>query len=141
MEEFKSDLPELARLKLRGLTGDYAKTNAPRAASGRGRMLIDDCAMILNQRLQERSDPRSRGKKLCIIAARSRHYREQTLATLWRSWPKLREMDVRKVSLHDIENWTHRFATEYSTTRYKNTLNSLRAISQININRERGGLN
>jgi hypothetical protein len=31
MEEFKTGLPEIARFKLRGLTGDCAKTNAPRA--------------------------------------------------------------------------------------------------------------
>lgn len=96
-------------------------------------MTVEDCATVFLQRLRDGYGLRGRGNQLRRVTDATRHYREQTLEALWRSWPELPEKDARKVSERDIEQWARRFAANYSPTPYNNTPDTLRALFRVAI--------
>jgi integrase len=129
----KTDLLEVAKVKLREIAGDITKASNARHAEERGDMTMEDCATIFTTRLDAGFGLRGRGKNMRRIRGSSIHYRKQTLEALWRSWPELKEMNARKVPQRKIEDWSEKFATAYSATRYNNTLDTLRALFQVAI--------
>ena len=132
-KSLKTDLLEVAKVKLREFAGEADKITKAQIASDRGRMTMADCAAIFEQRLQDGYGLQGRGRQMRRITDSSRHYREQTLAALWRSWPELGAKDVRKLSEREVEEWARKFAAEYSATRYNNTLDTLRALFRVAI--------
>jgi integrase len=135
-ESWKSlgtDVLEVAKIKLRDVAGDVEKVVKASAAHERGRMTVGDCAVIFKARLKDGFGLRGRGNTLRRISDSSIHYREQTLAALFGTWPDLEATDVRKVSTQDVEQWARKFSKAYSATRYNNTLDTLRALLELAI--------
>ena len=130
-KSLKTDILEVAKVKLHDLAGDVENVAKANAAHERGRMTVGDCAVIFGDRLKEGFGLRGRGKTLRRISASSVHYREQTLTALFATWPNLESTDVRKVSHQDAEQWARRFSKDYSPSRYNNTLDTLRALLDI----------
>ena len=61
------------------------------------------------------------------LKPRSKDYREMMVAFIGRSWPALLEMDVRKVSDRDCENWLMRYQQQYAPSVVNNSIGTLRA--------------
>lgn len=118
-------------MKLREVAGDVARISNATVARDRGRMTVGDCEVIFRGRLSDGFGLRGRGNMMRRISASSVTYREQTLEALFRSWPALKELDVRKLSLRAVEDWARGFSRAYSPTRYNNTLDTLRALIRI----------
>jgi integrase len=129
----KTDILEVAKVKLREIAGDIEKAAHATHAEERGSMTMEDCAIIFTNRLESGFGLRGRGENLRRIRKGTIHYRKQTLLALWRSWPGLAAMNARKVPQREVENWAERFAVDYSPSRYNNTLDTLRALFQIAI--------
>ena len=132
-KSLKTDLLEVAKVKLREMAGGVEKATKARAAQERGRMTMGDCAEIFLKRLRDGYGLRGRGNRLRTVTLGTQHYREQTLVALWRSWPELQAMDVRRVAEREIEAWAVKFSSAYSATRYNNTLDTLRALIRVAI--------
>jgi integrase len=130
-KSLKTDLLEVAKVKLREISGLIQKAAHATQAEERGRMTVDDCALIFSKRIDDGFGLRGRSKVLRRITDGTKHYRKQTLVALWRSWPDLAKQNVRKISERDVTQWAERFAANYSATRYNNTLDTLRAIFRI----------
>lgn len=130
-KSLKTDLLEVAKAKLKEFSGQIEKTVRAAAANDRGRMTMADCAIVFRAKLQSGFGLRGRGNMLRRITPNSIHYREQTILALFRSWPELEKLDVRKVGQGEIEAWSRRFSSAYSATRYNNTLDTLRALLRI----------
>lgn len=130
-KSLKTDLLEVAKAKLRDYAGAVEKVAKAETAHERGRMTVGDCAVVFEQRLADGYGLGGRGKQLRRISENTKLYRRQTLKALWKTWPGLAEMDVRKVPERDVEAWARRFAAEYSGTRFNNSLDSLRALFRI----------
>ncbi|MBA3832035.1 MAG: site-specific integrase [Chthoniobacterales bacterium] len=62
------------------------------------------------------------------LKTRSKDYREMMIDFIKRSWPALMEMDVRKVSDRDCENWLTRYQQQYAPTVVNNSIGTLRAV-------------
>ena len=58
----------------------------------------------------------------------SKHYRQQTIDALVRSWPGIKELDVSKITKAQCESWAGRFSKSCSPTRFNNTLGTLRGV-------------
>jgi len=127
----KTDLLEVAKAKLRELTDKAERMVRASTAQERGRMTVGDCGVALEKRLEQGYGLKGKGTRLRKIAAGTQKYRRETIAALWRSWPELKESDVRKVSARAIEDWAERFGKEYSATRYNATLDTLRMLFRI----------
>jgi integrase len=140
-ERWKSlgtDVLEVAKVKVRGLAGAAEKVSRSKRAHQRGRMTFGDAAVIFEQRLADGYGLHRPGRKVRRIRPRAVKYRLETLAALWKSWPELRSMDVRKMSEADAEAWATKLALNFSPTRYNGTLETLRAL--ILIAQEAGAL-
>jgi hypothetical protein len=115
-KSLKTDLLEVAKVKLREISGLIQKAAHATQAEERGRMTGNDCALIFSKRVDDGFGLRGRSKVLRRITDGTQHYRKQTLAALWRSWPDLARQNVRKISEHDVTQWAERFAASYSAT-------------------------
>jgi integrase len=127
----KTDLLEVAKVKLRELTGTAEKILRATTALDRGRMSVEDCATVLEKRVEQGYGLKGKGRRLNQISPLTQKYRLETIVSLWRTWPELRKLDARKVTTVAIENWAEKFAKEYSATRYNATLDTLRMLFRI----------
>ena len=126
-----TNLLEVAKAKLRNVTGTIEKASRAAAAHERGRMTVGDCAIIFRKQLQDGFGLRGRGKTIRRIRPNSILYREKTIKALFKSWPEFEMNDVRKVTEQDVEKWAERFSANYSATVYNNTLDTMRALFRI----------
>jgi integrase len=67
------------------------------------------------------------------LKPRTRDYWKEVLAALLRSWPRLKETEVRKITQADCKKWATAYAKQASATRYNNTLSVLRHILNVAI--------
>jgi integrase len=67
------------------------------------------------------------------IKPRTRDYWREVLAALLKSWPRLNETEVRKITPADCRKWGTTYAKEASATRYNNTLSVLRHVLNVAI--------
>src|SRR5213075_3443593 len=67
------------------------------------------------------------------IKPATRHYWNQIFIALLKSWPGLAEIEIRRVSKTDCEEWARAFRKVASPTRYNNTLGGLRHVFEVAI--------
>src|SRR5439155_13290021 len=65
------------------------------------------------------------------LKTRTREYYKERLDAMQKSWPSLKETDVRKLTEDHCRQWASRYAKQASPTNYNNTLIVLRAILAI----------
>jgi integrase len=56
------------------------------------------------------------------------HYRQQCVSAIIKSWPELSTLAPKSVTESQCAEWSARFASKYSGTRYNNAVDTLRAI-------------
>ncbi len=132
-KSLKTDLLEVAKVKLREFSSKVEKAAHATHAEERGQMTMEDCAVIFEKRVDDGFGLGGRGKTLRRISEGTKHYRKQTLVALWRSWPGLAAKNIRKIPERDVIEWAEKFASKYSATRYNNTLDTLRALFRVAI--------
>jgi integrase len=65
----------------------------------------------------------------------SKRYRHETIKALLKTWPHLEDLDARKITETQCQEWAARFSKDASPTRYNNTLGTLRKVFEIVVNR------
>ena len=65
------------------------------------------------------------------IKPRTRDYWREVLAALLKSWPGLKETEIRKITQPDCKRWASAYAKTASPTRYNNTLAILRQVLNV----------
>ena len=65
------------------------------------------------------------------IKPRTRDYWKEVLAALLKSWPRLNETEIRKITQNDCKKWATAYAKSASPTRYNNTLAVLRHVLNV----------
>jgi len=65
------------------------------------------------------------------IKKSTKHYLEQIVLMLKRSWPELERTELRKISVEECQEWAGRLARSMSAPRYNATLSMLRSIMEI----------
>jgi integrase len=61
------------------------------------------------------------------------HYWNQIFAALLKSWPEIRDREIRRITTTDCEEWARRFRKSASPTRWNNTLSGLRHVFDVAI--------
>jgi len=100
----KTDVLTVAQLRLSDLLKAERQAVESRASVSRGKMTFGDALGIYGSRLEAKVELKPSAKL----------YRQKCIEALVRSWPGLREMDVRKVSERECMNWAARFGAKYS---------------------------
>ncbi len=121
-KSLKTKVRSVAELKL----SDFLQKERAAAAGGRPEPKKGGCTFgdLLPVYRQELADEVNNKES-------SRHYREQTINALLRSWTKLAATDIKKITPEDCGRWAANFSKKYSATRYNNTLGTLRAVMDI----------
>jgi integrase len=65
------------------------------------------------------------------------HYWNQIFAKLLKSWPEIRDREIRRITATDCEEWARKFRKIVSPTRWNNTLSGLRHVFEVAL---RGGI-
>ena len=68
-----------------------------------------------------------------LLKPSAKHYRAEVMDAIVKSWPGIKDKDVRKISEHDCKAWASAFGAEYSPTRYNAAVGVLRAILALAI--------
>lgn len=63
----------------------------------------------------------------------TRTYRLECIAALFRTWPDLEEMPVKKITEERCREWAKALSEQYSATRFNNTVDTFRLILDIGI--------
>lgn len=103
-----SDL-ELAKRKLVELERNERAVADDRR---RGKMLFGEA---LDEYLQT-------SKHDATLKSRTKAYDEQQVVALLKTWPGLRDIDIRRITQEDCEQWAARFAEVYSPSAYNHTI-------------------
>lgn len=67
------------------------------------------------------------------IKPATRHYWRQIFTALLKSWPGLRERELRRLTKPDCAEWARKFRKVASPTRYNNTIAGLRHVLDVGI--------
>jgi integrase len=88
-----------------------------------GKMTFGDCLALYQQRRQ--ADPN--------FKPRTKEYYEYRAKALLKSWPGLKEQDVRKITKSDCLNWAAKFRTGVSPSSFNHTLVLLRHVFELGV--------
>jgi integrase len=106
---------------------EFLKEHRERRSNGDGevsaKMTFRDAAAIHLRNLDDNLS----------IKPRTRHYWRQRIAALAKSWPRLNETEVRKITKADCKKWATVYAKKASPTNYNNTIALLRHVLAIAI--------
>ena len=69
------------------------------------------------------------------IKPRTRTYYNERVEAMLKSWPDLRQSDVRKLKPDDCQRWAAKYVGESSPTVFNNTIGVLRSILEIGVER------
>jgi integrase len=67
------------------------------------------------------------------IKQRTRDYWSETLIALYKSWPGLRDTQLRNIRQTDLEKWAGDYAKTASATRYNNTVHLIRHVLNVGV--------
>jgi integrase len=106
---------------------EFLKEHRQRVSNGNGevsaKMTFREAAVIHLRNLNDN----------LRIKPRTRHYWQQRLAALMKSWRRLNETEVRKITPTDCKKWATAYAKTASPTNYNNTVALLRHILNVAI--------
>lgn len=108
----------VAKQRLPDTIRDHRAKGESSKAFSNGKMTVNDSATVYLEKV----------KASVALKPRSKDYREMLIGFIRRSWPALFEMDVRKVSERDCEEWLGRYQQQYAPTVINNSIGTLRAI-------------
>jgi integrase len=131
----KTTVLEVAKNRLRDAQKEEKPEQAPKAKRGQ-RMTMADAIKRLEGEIDEGTPLRRRHKQ--HNEESSREYRRETLAALQRSWEQiigaaLPATEARKVTKDHVRKWAREYRAEVSSSRFNNTLGTLRRLFEIAI--------
>jgi integrase len=68
------------------------------------------------------------------LKSASKHYRQMLSNFILKTWPELKQLDIRKINERDCQRWLFQFQREYAPTVVNNSIGTLRAIFEIAVN-------
>jgi integrase len=123
VKSLKTDSIAVAKLRLGDLEKDERQNAEHRAAAATGKMTFGDCLKLHGDRRQ--ADPTFKPK--------TKEYYEYRTKALLKSWPGLKEQDVRKITKSDCLDWAARFRTGVSPSSFNHTIVLLRHAFEVGI--------
>jgi hypothetical protein len=111
----------VAKLRLADLEKDERKKSENQTSVASGKMTFSEVLALYRERL----------KTDVNLKPRSKEYREERISALLKSWPELKDKDVRQISKHDCQDWARRFGLVCSSIAFNNTIGTLRLILEI----------
>ncbi len=119
----KTGVLSVAKLRLGDLEKKERQLAEHQTAAADGRMSFGDALAIYEQRL----------KGDASLKPRTREYHQQRINALLRSWPELKQTELRNITKSDCLNWSPTFSQGRSPTAFNHTVGILRQILEIGV--------
>jgi integrase len=107
---------------------EFLKEHRERRSNGNGevsaKMTFGEAAAIHLRNLDD-------NLRIKRIKPRTRDYWHECLAALQKSWPRLNETEVRRITQTDCKEWARAYGKTVSPTRYNNTVSVLRHVLSV----------
>src|SRR5947199_444340 len=104
---------------------EFLKEHRERVSNGNGevsaKMTFGEAAAIHLRNLDDNLN----------LKPRTRDYWREVLVALVKSWPRLNETEVRKITQADCKKWASAYTKTASPTRYNNTVSVLRHVLNV----------
>lgn len=110
----------VAKQRLPDKVREYRSRHESIKSFANGKMTVGDAAEVYLRKILANVS----------LKPRSKNYYADMLDFINRSWPALKETDVRKVSERDCENWLGGFQQQYAASVVNNAIGTLRAVFQ-----------
>ncbi len=123
VKSLKTDSVAVAKLRLGDLEKDERHNAEHRASVATGKMAFGDCLKLHRERLQ--AEPNFKPK--------TKEYYEYRLKALLKSWPGLKQQDVRKITKSDCLDWAAKFRPGVSPSSFNHTIVLLRHVFEIGV--------
>ncbi len=123
VRSLETDSITVAKLRLADLDKQERQAAEHRDVVFTGKMTFGDCLDLYQQRL--RADPNFKPKTKV-------YYEERTTALL-KSWPGLKEQDVRKITKSECLDWAAKFRTATGASAFNHTISLLRRVFEIGV--------
>ena len=123
LKSLKTSRISVAKLRLADLEKEERQKaeNQTGIAVASGKMTFSDAVALYRERLKADAN----------LKPRSKEYREERIGAILKSWPELKDRDVRQISKHDCQEWARRFSQKGSSIAFNNTIGTLRLILDI----------
>jgi integrase len=119
----KTDRLNVAQLRLGDLMKQERGQLEARVAAVKGRMTFGGALEIYQKQVEANVSLKPNAKL----------YRQKCIEALVRTWPGLKEKDIRKISERECLQWASRFVRDYSPSVFNNTVGTLRHILNVAI--------
>jgi len=123
VKSLQTDSIAVAKLRLADLEKDERQAAEHRAVVAAGKMTFGDCLRLHQQRRQ--ADP--------YFKPRTKEYYAYRAKALLKSWPGLKDQDVRKITKSDCLNWAAKVRTKVSPSSFNHTIVLLRHVFEIGV--------
>jgi len=121
----KTDAFSVAQPKAKDELAEIYKPKKAESSLASGLATFGDAAHVYEERLK--ASPK--------IKASTLDYRKKTVEALYRWWPALKETKLKLITDRACLDWAKRFRAHYHATRYNNTVDTLRHILEIGVER------
>jgi integrase len=123
LKSLKTNRISVAKLRLADLEKEERQKaeNQAAVAVTSGKMKFTDVLALYRERL----------KADVNLKPRTKEYREERVGAILKSWPELKDKDVRQISKRDCQEWARRFSQKGSSIAFNNTIGTLRLILDI----------
>ena len=120
-----TDVFSVAQPKARDELAEIYRPRKAESALTSGIATFGDAAHVYEERLK--ANPK--------IKASTLEYRQKTIEALYRWWPGLKGTKLKLVTDRACLDWAKKFRAHYHATRYNNTVDTLRHILEIGVER------
>ena len=117
----KTQVLTVAKLRLTDVERAERQAAERQSSATQGKMTFAEAARILQTRIDGDAS----------LKPKSRGYYQQRITALFKSWPELKQRDVRTVTQTECLNWAARFAKETCSSAFNNTIGILRRAFDI----------
>jgi len=121
VKSLDTDVRSIANLRLADLEKSLRQMVLRQDELTRGRMTFGEALAMFEQR--KNAD--------ATLAPNTKRYYRDLIKALLKSWPGLKEMDIRKVTKHDCILWAGKFAVSVSATAYNNAVGIMKSACDI----------
>jgi integrase len=120
-KSLKTEIISVAKLRLADVEKNERESAASRTAGNNGRMTFGDCAAFYKSQTETSS----------LLKPTAKQYRNESLASILKTWPEIENRDVRQITPADCETWSAKLSGLYSPSRYNGIIGVCRAVLEI----------
>lgn len=122
-KSLKTDSISIAKLRLADLEKCEREAAERQKEASKGKMTFGEAMNVYWEQTKANH----------LLKPASKKYRGELLKAIVKSWPKVEQFSIRKLSEADCKAWSLRFGNNYAPSRYNSALTIMKGIFQVGV--------